>query len=369
MQQETVQELVNKFRQADYYSLRDSYVWGATDLPTYETSIEIDGKSKKVKDYAGEIVGMPLVVSELERTIDQLIDTERWTKGNGDTVPALRAEMWNFRSAEAADTLARVAEYGNADAVLDLIGAGAPVNGFNERHLSPLPRVAARGDTVMLGALLDAGAGGPDRQGLGEALAMALRAGQIESARLLLDHGASADSRDSAGNTMLMEAAASGVPAVVEEVLDRRPDVNARGSEGQTAMMEAVGQWHGKEGPPVDRGKIVSLLLQAGIDPNAEDKDGNTALIDCGWDADAALELIKAGANVNARSKKGYTPLINAPAPDVVRVLLENGGDPSAHDQDGKTALDLARQYGMKEKAALLEAAEGPRPALTNRTG
>jgi ankyrin repeat protein len=80
-----------------------------------------------------------------------------------------------------------------------------------------------------------------------------------------------------------------------------------------------------------------------------------TPLIECGWDADAALELIKAGANVNARSKEGYTPLINAPAADVVRVLLENGADLSARDKDGKTALDLARMYSMKDKAAVLE--------------
>jgi hypothetical protein len=46
----TVSELVDGFRNVDYYSLEDEYVWPATDLPTYETSIEIDGKLKKVKD-------------------------------------------------------------------------------------------------------------------------------------------------------------------------------------------------------------------------------------------------------------------------------------------------------------------------------
>jgi len=126
--------------------------------------------------------------------------------------------------------------------------------------------------------------------------------------------------------------------------------------------MEA-GQWHyGEGGPQIDGAKVVALLLQAGADPNAEDDDGNTALIDCGWDAGAALELIRAGANVNARNKRGDTPLIKSTAPDVARVLLENGADLLARDQDGKTALDLARQNGMKEKAALLEAAENAGP-------
>ncbi|HMD99536.1 MAG TPA: DUF6438 domain-containing protein [Terriglobia bacterium] len=216
---ETVHELVNKFRQADYYSLSDGYVWSATDLPTFRTSIEIDGKSKKVTDYAGEHVGMPLAVRELERAIDELTGTERWTKGNANTVDILKREKWNFRSAEAADTLARVAEYGSADAVLNLIAVGVPVIG----HLMPLPQVVWRGDIVILGALLDAGAGGPNGKDLGEALATALRSGKIESARLLLDHGASPDWRDKGGGTILMAAATSGVPAVVEEILERRP--------------------------------------------------------------------------------------------------------------------------------------------------
>ena len=58
---------------------------GATDLPTYETSIEIDGRLKIVKDYAGEQIGMPLTVSKLEADIDRLADTDRWTKGNENT--------------------------------------------------------------------------------------------------------------------------------------------------------------------------------------------------------------------------------------------------------------------------------------------
>jgi hypothetical protein len=42
---ESLAELVDAFRKADFFSLHDEYVWGATDLPTYEISIEIEGRS------------------------------------------------------------------------------------------------------------------------------------------------------------------------------------------------------------------------------------------------------------------------------------------------------------------------------------
>ena len=175
--------------------------------------------------------------------------------------------------------------------------------------------------------------------------------------KLLLNYNANPNSSDKNGRPLLLSAAASGNPAVVEEFLKYAPDVNARDLQGRTALMEAVGQWHyGGEGPQVSRAKVVALLLKAGADPNAADDKGMTALIECGWDADAALELIKAGANVNAKSKEGFTPMINAPDAGVVRVLLENGADPNVRGNDGLTALELARKYSEKKKIHVLEA-------------
>jgi hypothetical protein len=75
-----VKELVKAFREADFYSLDDEYAWAATDLPTYETSIEIEGESKTVKDYAGLQVGMPMSVRKLEDLIDQAVNIKQWTE-------------------------------------------------------------------------------------------------------------------------------------------------------------------------------------------------------------------------------------------------------------------------------------------------
>jgi hypothetical protein len=186
---ETVSELVDAFRNVDYYSLEDEYVWPATDLPTYETSIEINGKLKKVKDYAGEQVGMPLSVSKLEAEIDRLVDTERWTKGNGNTVKGLTDEKWDFNSPQAGEMLARVAKSGQPDVVSELLAAGVPVDPESKTATMALVQAGARGNVSMLQALLGAGAR-ENTKSLEGALFAAASAGRLEAVRLLIANGA-----------------------------------------------------------------------------------------------------------------------------------------------------------------------------------
>ena len=358
---DTVAGLIDAFRNADYYSLRDEYVWPATDLPTYETSIEIDGKLKKVKDYAGEQVGMPLSVSKLEAEIDHLVDTERWIKGNENTVKSLTDEKWDFKSSGAAETLARIAQSGKPEVVSDLLAAGVPFDPDNKAAAMTLMHAGLRGDTSMLQALLEAGAS-KNSKALDGALFAAASAGRPEAVRLLIANGASPNSDNPQGRTLLMAAAGSGVPGVVQDVLSSNPDVNGRGAQGRTALMEAVGQWHyDTERKEVNRAEVVRILLERGADPNLQDDRGNTALIECAWDADAALALIKHGANVNTQNADGLTALINSVSPDVARVLVDNGADLYLRDKEGKTALQEARQFNRPDKVAVLEAAQAPK--------
>jgi len=63
--------LVEQFRTADYFSLRDRYAMNATDLETVRVSLAVDGKTKTVLDYGGLQVGMPEVVVLLQNAIDE----------------------------------------------------------------------------------------------------------------------------------------------------------------------------------------------------------------------------------------------------------------------------------------------------------
>ena len=349
-----VSEMVEAFRAADYFSLKDKYMWGATDLPTYKTSISIDGRSKEVVDYAGQQVGMPESVSKLEQTIDRLSGVERWTKGNGETVPALMQEKFDFTSPKASEFLANVAQRGNAEAVRDLIAAGVivstePVQPRLGMPGTALENAAQRGDVEMLRGLLSAGIKDPDAKT--EALRRASSAGKMDAIRLLIGSGANPTATD-----VLIQASASGIPAVVQEILKYKPDANSRGQDGTTALIACLQAYHYKD-KEVNLREVVRMLVDAGADPNLADNKGKTPLIANSRDLEIAQMLVAHGANVNAQASDGFTPLLNAGTVELTRFLLEHGADPFAKTDHGQSALDWAKQMNRKDQVALLEAA------------
>jgi uncharacterized protein len=67
--------------------------------------------------------------------------------------------------------------------------------------------------------------------------------------------------------------------------------------------------------------------------------------------------LIENGADVNARQQQGFTPLQGAAGSgdlDIAKLLLQNGADPSACDEDGRTAADVAAAHEHPDAAEYL---------------
>ena len=96
---------------------------------------------------------------------------------------------------------------------------------------------------------------------------------------------------------------------------------------------------------------LVTTYLDDGYDVNRLGMGGDNALHEGILHFDVAKLLIERGIRVNQKHKfDGSTPLIvatiagNVDAP-TVKLLLDEGADPSITDGHGKTALDYALEY------------------------
>ena len=145
----------------------------------------------------------------------------------------------------------------------------------------------------------------------------------IEMAKLLVENGADVNARDSNGETALMRAASKGNIEFIELLISKGADVNAKeNTNGHSVLMYAVST----EGDI----ESVTVLVKNGADVNARNYDGVTALMGAVFDGniEAVSALIRNGADVNARSNSGHTSLSAAKelGHTEIAVLLKKNG-------------------------------------------
>lgn len=242
-----------------------------------------------------------------------------------------------------------------------LLQAGAEVNETNKAGATALMRAATFADKARL--LVEKGARVEVRSSLGNtALILAARKfGNSATVKLLLDHGASANSANVLGATPLMAAVAAEDLDSARLLLDHGADVNAKPNMdgggfiwggGRTPLMWAA--FLGNE-------ELVKFLLQRGAKVNDLYLAG-TALTQAGWGGHVGVArlLLDAGAQVDQRDLiANYTPLHWAASserssPALVELLLSHGADANAEGGQpvdnflgvAQTPLSLARKRG-----------------------
>lgn len=178
--------------------------------------------------------------------------------------------------------------------------------------------------TITLGLLLAWNVQG------GDALPETVRAADHGRLQRLLAEGASVESRDAHGNTLLMQAAIAGRAETVKLLLERGANANATNGHGATALMLAAGST-----------EKIELLVARGADVNARSKLGNTPLMTtarAAGSAKAVALLLKHGAEVNATNIFGASPIMMAAASGdlkTAKLLLDKGADVNAHIRGG----------------------------------
>jgi ankyrin len=185
----------------------------------------------------------------------------------------------------------------------------------------------------------------------------------------------------------LPEAAKNQDAKTVRTLLSQKVDVNARSSDGSTALLW-LAHWNEVE--------TADLLLKAGADANTANDFGMTPLSQACTNGSAEFVrlLVKSGANPNTAIATGETPLMTCAKTgnaDAVRLLVENGAavnvkepsqsqtalmwaaaerhanvvsaliaahaDLKARSKDGFTAIHFAARVGDLETIQLLLAA------------
>jgi ankyrin repeat protein len=269
----------------------------------------------------------------------------------------------NRRGPDGSTPLQWAVYNGNVAEAKRLLRAGANVTLANHYGASPMTLAAEVGNAEMLKVLLEAGANAdsPNPEGQTALLAVA-RTGNVEAAKLLLDHGATVDAKEKwGGQTALMWASARRHPAMMELLIAKGADVNARSidrdyqrhiqAEGRPKSLDSGGLTPLLYAARENCIACVDVLLTHKADINLPDPDSVSpllvAIMNANWDL--AKKLIEAGADVNQWDIYGETPLLTAidlrnridggrasiDAPnvtkgiDVLKLLLERGADPS----------------------------------------
>jgi ankyrin repeat protein len=315
----------------------------------------------------------------------------------------------NVKAANEFGATALYAAAAHADPAMAarLLAAGADANTPLMSGETPLMEAARRGNLATVRVLLANKANPNARESNGGQTALMWAVAQRQSAvvEALLEGGADVHAGSKTGFTPLMFAAQTG-DADTTRILLRagaRPN-DAQPKTSLTPLMIASAMAHAN---------AVEVLLDKGANPDLVDKDGYSALHRVVRDSDYGINpatedavltivksLVKHGANPNIRLSQdkekaaeeikngavqqyekrsavtvneiilqGATPIFLAAEVnnlDVIKALVEAGGDPLLATERGTTPLmmaagggtDVQRERSLEERATALETAK-----------
>lgn len=182
----------------------------------------------------------------------------------------------------------------------------------------------------------------------------AARNQDAKTVRTLLTQKAHVNARSSDGSTALLWAAHWNDAETAELLLKAGADANAVNDFKMTPLNQAC--INGSD-------ELVRLLLKSGANPNTPTATGETPLMTCAKTGalDAVRRLVEFGAAIEAKEPtQGQTALMWAAAEhhaDVVKALLDAHADPKAHSRQGFSAIHFAAREGDRAVVEVLLAA------------
>lgn len=199
-------------------------------------------------------------------------------------------------------------------------------------------------------------------------LSLALRYGDEETAKMLLENGADDSQCDQSGcpavfslvyypfrflkenrfNSPIFKKKCSIIPLL--------KNLDITDSRGYTVLMEALCDTESTNS--YTNLPITLALIENGANVNISANNGTTALhLAVRTADDTAKALVKAGADINARDNSGNTPLLIACkwcGEKQVRWLLKSGADFGIKNNAGESAMDICAARGYNDALELM---------------
>ncbi|MBO7642238.1 MAG: ankyrin repeat domain-containing protein [Alphaproteobacteria bacterium] len=172
------------------------------------------------------------------------------------------------------------------------------------------------------------------------ALMIAVEKGNLKIVTELVKSGADPDIQDKNRKTILRLAVEKGNLEIIKELVNYSKNLNCKDYNGQTALMLAVSKGNVN---------LVNLLIEKGADVNARDNNDKTALM---FAASSGKEDIVRSLLEKKKKKSAIKKMVSK-----ITRKKEEGIDINAKDKDGKTALDYAKEAGHTEVVEMLKVA------------
>lgn len=262
------------------------------------------------------------------------------SEGHAEIVDLLLANGAQVNTnTDEGTALMEAVKAGRSEIVKRLLAAGADVNAVHRTGDLPLlmaarqrsyrtPASEPNAELVQLLLAHGADPNAKDKWGV-TALMSANTAAKV---KLLVAARADLEAKDGEGETALTKAASRGDVAVVAALLDNGANVNTTDTKGSSALLYALdseNMAHGEERETLPQRRLEvarRLLLVQSIDVNAQNSDGETAL----------LRAVRLGNS------------------ELIRLLLAQKAHVNRSDVFGDTAVTLAYASGKAELEALL---------------
>jgi len=261
-----VGKLVELVDTSGFFALQDSFHNGSCqehDQATSTLRVRLGEQRKSVGS-----CGAPDAVQEIMAAAEKAAHAARWTFFDPRELQLKIDHGWDIKD-QMPKFMEDAIRWQDGEIIEVLVKNGVDVNGVNSDHEHFLMGAVRGGDVESARVLLNLGADWKIEEDYGGE-SPAINAGYRtpEMLKLFLDKGADINAVSTGGSTMLMNAASQTNPATVKFLVEHGADVNIRNARGETALARAQEYyrkyWHGTTGAAQSSQEISDYLIAHG---------------------------------------------------------------------------------------------------------